>query len=86
MIGNAPRPLLSYGVKGVKATRRTYLYVEALQRFEKEAREIDLTDAYKRARPAFTGKMERTFIILKDGPEEEPMVTGSNAEPITAKK
>ncbi len=83
VIGNAPRPLLSYGVKGTKTTRRTYLYVEALQKFEKEAREIDLTEAYRRARPAFTGKLERTFIILKDKEgEEEPMVTGSNTEPI----
>jgi hypothetical protein len=89
VIGNAQRPLLSYGVKGAKSTRRTYLYVEALQKFEKEAKEIDLTEAYRKARPAFTGKLERTFIILKDGQEDEPMegvVTGSNTEPILAKK
>ncbi len=85
VIGNAQRPLLSYGVKGVKSTRRTYLYVEALQKFEKEAKEIDLTEAYRRARPAFAGKLERTFIILKDGPEDEPMLTGSNTEPVSAK-
>jgi hypothetical protein len=85
VIGNAQRPLLSYGVKNVKASRRTFLYVEALKRFEAEAKEIDLTEAYRRARPAFTGKLERTFIILKDGPEDEPMVTGSNAEPVSTK-
>ncbi len=85
VIGNAQRPLLSYGVKGVKATRRTYLYVDALQKFEKEAKEIDLTEAYKRAKPAFTGKLERTFVILKDEPGVEAMVTGSNAEPVASK-
>ncbi len=83
VIGNAPRPLLSYGVKNSKATRRTYLYVDALRKFEKEAKEIDLTEAYKRARPSFTGRLERTFLILKDNEgEEEPMITGSNAEPL----
>ncbi len=83
VIGNAPRPLLSYGVKGQKTSRRTYLYVEALTKFEKEAKEMDLTDAYKRARPGFTGKLERTFIILKDNQDEDvEMVSGSNAEPI----
>jgi hypothetical protein len=86
VIGNAPRPLLSYGVKGQKTSRRTYLYVEALTKFEKEAKEIDLTDAYKRARPGFTGKLERTFIILKDNQDEDvEMVSGSNAEPIGQK-
>jgi hypothetical protein len=59
------------------------LYVEAIRKFEKEAQEIDLTEAYKRARPAFSGKLKRTFIILKDKEgEEEPMLTGSNAEPL----
>jgi hypothetical protein len=69
-------------MKGVKTTRRTYLYVEALKKFEEESKEIDLTEAYRKARPAFTGKLERTFIILKDEPDAEPMVTGSNTEPV----
>jgi hypothetical protein len=86
VIGNAPRPLLSYGVKGQKASRRTYLYVEALAKFEKEAKELDLTEAYKRAKPGFTGKLERTFVILKDNQDEDvEMVSGSNAEPIGQK-
>jgi hypothetical protein len=86
VIGNAPRPLLSYGVKNSKATRKTYLYVDAMRKFEKETREIDLTEAYKKARPAFAGKLEQTFIILKDNVEEEDqMLTGSNAEPIANK-
>ncbi len=85
VIGNQARPLLSYGIKGSKTTRRTYLYVEAVRKFEKEAREIDLTEAYKRARPAFTGRLERTFILLKDNEgEEEPMLTGSNTEPLAS--
>ncbi len=83
VIGNAPRPLLSYGTKGSKATRRTYMYVEAVRKFEKEVKEVDLTDAYKKARPAFTGRLERTFLVLKDNEgEAEPLVTGSNAEPL----
>ncbi len=86
VIGNAQRPLLSYGKKGQKTTRRTYLYVEALSTFEKEAKELDLTEAYKRARPSFNGKLERTFLILKDTVDEDvEMVTGSNTEPIGSK-
>jgi hypothetical protein len=86
VIGNAPRPLLSYGVKNDRSTRRTYLYVEALTKFEKEATELDLTDAYKRARPSFNGKLERTFLILKDNPgEAEEMASGANAEPVIPK-
>ncbi len=83
MIGNAQRPLLSYGVKNDRSTRRTLLYVEALTRFEKEASELDLTDAYARARPSFKGKLERTFLILKDNPgEAEELASGANAVPL----
>jgi hypothetical protein len=85
VIGNAPRPLLSYGTKGNKTERRSYLYVEALSKFEEEAKEMDLSEAYRRALPAFKGKLERTFVILKDNREEDPMVTGSNAEPVKEK-
>ncbi len=88
VIGNATRPLLSYGPKNSRSMRRTYLYVEALQKFEKEVQGIDLTEAYKRAKPAFTGKLERSFIVLKDNPGEETemdveqILTGANAEPM----
>ncbi len=86
VIGNSQRPLLSYREKNNRSTRRTYLYVEALTKFEKEAREFDLTDAYKRARPSFTGKLECTFMILKDNPgEAEEMASGANAEPVVPK-
>jgi hypothetical protein len=87
VIGNAQRPLLSYGVKGQKASRRTFLYVEALGKFEKEVKEIDLTEAYRRAKPSFTGKLERTFVILKDDHDEDvEMVSGSNTEPLGQKQ
>jgi hypothetical protein len=64
------------------------MYIEALQKFKTEARNLDLTEAYTKARPAFTGKLERNFILLKDKPgEETPMdveaiATGANAEPV----
>jgi hypothetical protein len=53
-----------------------------------QPRGLDLTEAYKRAKPAFTGKLERSFVLLKDKPgEEAPMdidqiLTGANAEPL----
>jgi len=55
-----------------------------LRKFEKEAAEMDLTEAYKKARPAFIGRMERTFIVLKDGPGDavDVVATGSNMEPV----
>ncbi len=68
--------------------RRTYMYIEALQKFEADTKNLDLSEAYKKARPAFTGKLERSFILLKDKPGEEmPMdtesiATGANAEPL----
>ena len=86
VVGNAARPLLSHGPKGTRQNRRSYLYVEALRKFEKEALEMDLTEANKKARPAFVGRMERTFIVLKDNPGEEvAVVTGSNKEPVGEK-
>jgi hypothetical protein len=61
------------------------LYVEALTKFEREAAELDLTEAYKKARPSFAGKLERTFLILKDEPGTEEVASGANAEPIVPK-
>jgi hypothetical protein len=62
------------------------MYVEALQKFEADTKNLDLTEAYKKARPAFTGKLERSFLLLKDNPGEEDMdtdlATGANAEPL----
>jgi hypothetical protein len=88
VIGNQSRPLLSHGPKNSRTMRRTYLYVEAIQKFGMEASELDLAEAYKKARPSFVCKMERSFILLKDKPgEEQPMdvevaATGANLEPI----
>ena len=36
VIGNTSRPILSHGSKGTKVNRRSYLYVEALRKIEKE--------------------------------------------------
>jgi hypothetical protein len=64
------------------------MYLEAIQKFEENTKGLDLTEAYKKARAAFTGKLERNFVLLKDGPGEElPMeteaiATGANAEPL----
>ncbi len=88
VVGNVARPLLSHGPKNSRTLRRTYMYIEAIQKFSEEAKNLDLSEAYKKARPAFTGKLERSFVLLKDKPGEElPMdtenvATGANAEPI----
>jgi hypothetical protein len=64
------------------------MYMEAIQKFEADTKDLDLTEAYKKAKPAFTGRLERTFVLLKDNPgEEEPMdlgnvATGANLEPL----
>jgi len=87
VVGNAARPLLSHGTKGSRQNRRSYLYVEALRKFEMEAMNMDLAESYKKARPSFIGRMERTFIVLKDNPGEEipEVATGSNKEPVGEK-
>jgi hypothetical protein len=88
VIGNTTRPLLSHGPKNSRTMRRTYMYLDALQKFEAEFEGLDLTEAYKKARPAFTGKLERTFVVLKDNPGEETamevdnVATGANLEPL----
>ncbi len=83
-IGNSARPLLSCGPKG-KGGRRTYLYVEALRRYKDEIKEVDLTEAYRRAKPAYVGRLEHTFIVLKEE-DKEVTVSGSNQEPLGAKR
>lgn len=84
-IGNTARPLLSCGPRGTKGGRRTYLYVEAIRKFPEEVKEMDLTEAYRRAKPAYAGRMEHTFIVLKED-TEEPTTSGSNQEPIGTKR
>ncbi len=88
MVGNVARPVMSHGPKNSRSLRRTYMYLEAIQKFQEHTKSLDLSEAYKKARPAFTGKLERNFVLLKDGPGEElPMdtgtvATGANAEPL----
>ena len=84
VITNTSRPLLSHGPKGVKGNRRTYLYVEALRKFEEECKRINLSEAYKRATPMYSGRLERTFAILKDN--QPDMITGANMEPVGHKR
>lgn len=87
-IGNTTRPLFSYGPKGTKGSRRTYLYVEALKRFKLEATEMNLDEAYKRAKPAYDGRLEHTFIVLRENRDEqnERKATGANQEPLGLKR
>jgi hypothetical protein len=64
------------------------LYIEPVQKYGTEPQALNLTEAYKKAKPAFTGRLERSFILLKDNPGEEGAVdidsvaTGANLEPL----
>jgi len=62
-ISNTPRPLLSYGPKGYKSSRRTYLFVEALRRFRADWEGLDFTKVYKKAVPIYLGKFKLLIII-----------------------
>jgi len=78
---------MSYGPKGGKGSRRTFLYVEALRKFQDEVKVMDLKDAYKRALPTYAGRLEHTFVILKDSDAEaKGLMTGSNNVPIGNKR
>lgn len=81
-ITNTARPLLSVGPKGGKGSRRTYLFVEALRKYNEEIKRLDLSEAYKKALPMYAGRLERTFVVLKEGQTGEPLITGGNREPI----
>jgi hypothetical protein len=86
-VTTAARPLLSYGSRTVRGNRRTFLYAEALRKFNQEVKKLNLQDIYKRAKPTYAGKMQHTFAILKeDGPDPnldlDNAASGSNAEPI----
>jgi hypothetical protein len=88
-IGNTARPLLCHGPKGVKGSKRTYLYVEAIRKFGLCLEEADLSEAYKRALPMYSGRLRRTFIVLGDRDERNPYsknVSGANKEPLGAKR
>lgn len=81
-ISNTSRPLLSVGTKGGKGSRRTYLYVEALRKYPDELKRVDYTEAYKKARPMYNGRMERTFVVLREDGVDVNQVTGVNREPL----
>lgn len=82
---NGPRPLLSYGAKGTRIGRKTFLFVAALKQWEKHLDKMDLTEAYKHARSTFTGKMEQIFVVLKEEASRGP-VTGANQVAVGVKR
>ena len=50
---------------------------------------MDLAEAYKKAKPMYSGRLEHTFVVLKDDVEpdqEQPQATGSNSEPVGTKR
>lgn len=50
---------------------------------------MDLTEAYKRAKPMFDGRLEHTFVVLKDehvATEAEEKTSGSNRVPLGKKR
>ena len=84
-VANGIRPLLSYGAKGTRIGRKTFLFVAALKQWEHLHSSMDLTEAYKRARNTFTGKVEHMFVVLKEG--GAPLgVTGANSVPVGNKR
>jgi hypothetical protein len=83
-VANGARPLLSYGAKGTRVGRKTFLFVQALRQWESLIPQMDLTEAYKRARNSFAGKMEQLFVVLKE--DGGTPVTGSNIQPIGSKR
>ncbi len=84
-VSNGVRPLLSYGPKGTRVGRKTYIFTTALKTFESLLPKMDLTEAYKKARNTFAGKMEQVFVVLKEGVYSE-MMSGANAEPLGEKQ
>jgi len=83
-ISNTSRPLLCVGPKGGKGNRRTYLFVEALRKYQDDVKKADLIASYKKARPMYDGRLERTFVVLKD--DYTAPVSGGNQEPLGNKR
>jgi hypothetical protein len=79
-VANGIRPLFSYGAKGTRIGRKTFLFVQALRQWEGLLSQMDLTEAYKRARNTFAGKMEQLFVVLKEDGGEPG--TGANKQPL----
>jgi len=85
-IGNNLRPLLSYGPKGSKGGRRTFLYVEAVRKFANLFDDLDLSLPYAKAKDYYEGRMEHTFAVLRESSERPPPVSGSNMEGLGIKR
>ena len=85
---NGARPLLSYGAKGTRVGRKTFLFAAALRQWEHLHDQMDLTEAYKKAKKNFTGKMEQLFVVLKEGVElsDLPAGTGANRVSVGSKR
>ncbi len=47
---------------------------------------IDLTEAYKKAKPMYNGRLEHTFVVLKEDRDGEVIISGANSEPVGAKR
>ena len=61
------------------------LFVEAIRRYSQELKEVHLDEAYKLALPIFKGRLEQTFIVLKDNVSDR-VTTGANEVPLGAKR
>jgi hypothetical protein len=83
-VQNGARPLLSYGAKGTRVGRKTFLFVAALRQWESLHEKMDLTEAYKRAKNSFKGKMEQLFVVLRES--DGTPLTGSNQVPVRNKR
>jgi len=78
-VQNRARPLLSYGAKGTRVGRKTFLFAAALRQWEHLHEQMDLVEAYKKAKKNFTGKMEQLFVVLKEGVEIDDLAAGTGA-------
>ena len=83
-VANGVRPLLSYGAKGTKVGRKTYIFTAALKQWESLHAQMDLTEAYRRARNTFAGKMEQVFVVLKENGGQN--LSGANQIPVGVKR
>lgn len=83
-VPNGVRPLLSYGAKGTRIGRKTFIFTAALKNWEHLHSQMDLGEAYKKARNTYAGKMEQVFVVLKEGIYSS-MLSGSNQQPLGVK-
>jgi hypothetical protein len=86
-VANGMRPLLSYGAKGTRVGRKTFIFVAALKQWESLLEQMDLAEAYKRAKKLFVGKMEQLFVVLKEeGVGSMQQLSGANRIPVGSKR